>query len=507
MRRAFQWIVAGMALCAAPFALAGPARAQSPIAFASSGDPGFDAWRAGFAERALAQGRGRAVVERLLSGLTPDPSIVEADRRQPEFVSPVWDYVTRAVSQARITQGRARRGEEGALFAAVEDRYGVDADIIAAIWAMETNFGTFPLPHRAPRALATLAYEGRRRAQFETYLLALLEMVERGYASDRELQSSWAGALGQPQFMPDVYLTLAADWDGDGRRDIWTNHGDVFASVANYLAQRGWRRGEPVFDEVRLAPSFNYALADTNLRTIAEWESHGVRRIDGAAFSETARTLSAQLFLPAGAQGPALLLYPNFQTIKRYNNSDRYALSVALLARAFEGGGGLVASWPTHLGSLSRDQIFELQGALTAQGYNAGVADGQFGSMTRAAVRAFQQAQGLPADGYPTAALLSQLRARANQTTQSTPAPAANIPAAEASAPAPAPRAPTISAARVRELQRLLRRLGFNPGPADGAFGARTSEAIRQFEASVGRRVTGEATQPVLNAARRAARR
>jgi lytic murein transglycosylase len=471
---------------------------DAPIEFASSGDQGFDAWRAGFAERAVAQGRSRDAVQGLLSGLSPDERVLEADRRQPEFVSPVWDYVSRAVSAQRIEEGRRRRAASAGVFAAVEARYGIDPDIIAGVWGMETNFGAVSLDYEAARALATLAYEGRRRVQFEGFLVALIEMVERGYAGPEELKSSWAGALGQPQFMPDIYLTLAADWDGDGKRDIWTNEGDVLASIANYLADRGWRRGEPVFDEVRLPQGFDVALADATMRPLTQWEGLGLRRIDGAPWTEEARALPAALYLPAGAQGPALLLYPNFQVIKRYNNSDRYALSVSLLARAFAGRAGLVAPWPTQLGALTRDEIIVLQTLLSAQGYDAGPADGLFGSHTRSAVRAFQQANDLAADGYPTAALLTRIRQIAGVSPPDPPAAA------------PAPRGPHVrelGVAGVRELQRLLRRLGFNPGRADGAIGERTREAIRAFERSVGRRVTGEATAPVLNAARRAVRR
>jgi membrane-bound lytic murein transglycosylase B len=490
------WIAAALSACGLLLGASACAESSAPIEFPSSGNPGFDAWRAGFAERALAQGRGRETVLSLLSGLSPDDRVLEADRRQPEFTSPVWDYVTRTVSDRRIAEGRRRRADSASLFAAVEARYGVDPDIIAAIWAMESNFGGVELNHEAPRALATLAYEGRRRVQFERFLVALIEMVERGYAGPEELKSSWAGALGQPQFMPDVFLTLATDWDGDGKRDIWTNEGDVIASIANYLADRGWRRGEAVFDEVRLPAGFDLTLADLTLRPVAEWETRGVRRIDNLVFGEAERALFAQLFLPAGAQGPALLLYPNFQVIKRYNNSDRYALSVSLLARGFAGRGGLVASWPRQVGALNRDEILELQTLLNAQGLNAGPADGLFGANTRSAVRAFQQAENLPPDGYPSAALLARLRVRAGVTA-----------AEPAEAEAPSPRAPQLSVARVRELQRLLRRLGFRPGPADGAVGERTREAIRDFERSVGRRITGEATPPVLRAAQRAARR
>jgi membrane-bound lytic murein transglycosylase B len=217
--------------------------------------------------------------------------------------------------------------------------------------------------------------------------------------------------------MPDVYLTTAVDWDGDGRRDIWNSRGDVAASIGNYLADRGWQRGQPVFDEVRLPDGFNYALADGTARPVADWVERGVRRIDGAEWRSEERMLQSQLFLPAGANGPALLLHPNFAVIRRYNNSDRYALVVALLARAFDGRSyALVRDWPTHAGSLNREQTLELQTLLNGLGYGAGAPDGLFGSRTRVAVRGFQADQGLAADGFPTAALLDRVRARAGNT-------------------------------------------------------------------------------------------
>ncbi|MES1203831.1 MAG: lytic murein transglycosylase, partial [Pseudomonadota bacterium] len=204
---------------------------------------------------------------------------------QAEFVRPPWEYVNGAVSPARVQAGLTKRAENAVLFGQIQERFGVDADIVAGIWGVETNFGAVVLRYDAADALATLAYDQRRRGRFESYLLSLMEMVERGYAGPSELKSSWAGALGQPQFMPDMVLSTAIDWDGDGRRDIWSNTGDVLASIANYLAKHGWKRAEPVFEEVRLPGNFDYALADNTPRPISEWQGRGVTRVGGTAWS------------------------------------------------------------------------------------------------------------------------------------------------------------------------------------------------------------------------------
>lgn len=463
------------------------AQQQQPPSFQTSGNQAFDEWRDDFVRRAMARGRDPAVLGRLLSGITPDDRVIELDQRQPEFVSPVWDYVNNRVTERRINDGRALKAEIASTLDAVEQRYGVPQGIILGIWGLESNYGGAALNWDAQAALATLAYEGRRRQQFETYLMALAEMVERGLADQQQLRSSWAGALGQPQFMPDVYLSTAVDWDGDGHRDIWTNRGDVAASIGNYLQDRGWRRGEPVFDEVTLPSGFNYALADGTLRSVTDWTERGVRRVDGASWPADQRGLQAQLFLPAGANGPALLLHHNFGVIRRYNNSDRYALVVALLGRAFEGRGGLVASWPTAAGALNREQILELQTLLNGLGYQSGNPDGLFGSATRTAVRGFQTDRGLPADGFPTAALLDQVRARAGVT------------------PEPARVPHGLDRRGIRELQRLLNRMGYHAGTADGRIGERTRSAIRAFERARGMEVRGRATDVVLEAARAAA--
>lgn len=487
-------VAASMAIACGPSAV----RAQAAPTFTTSGNAEFDAWRDDFAQRAVQRGRDPAVLSRLLSGVTPDASVIALDQRQPEFVSPVWDYVNNRVTARRIADGQALKAAIGPTLDAVEQRYGVPEGIILGIWGLESNYGGAALNYDAAAALATLAYEGRRRAQFEGYLLALTEMVERGLADTSELRSSWAGALGQPQFMPDVYLSTAVDWDNDGKRDIWNDRGDVAASIGNYLQNRGWQRGQPVFDEVRLPSSFNYALADGSTRSVADWSSLGIRKIDGTDFSGADLTLQSQLFLPAGANGPALLLHPNFSVIRRYNNSDRYALVVALLARAFDGRSGLVASWPVQTGSLDRDQTLELQTLLNSLGYDAGEADGQFGSNTRRAVRAFQVDRNLPADGFPTEALLEQVRARAGVSINP---PMTTPPAADP----PAERTPhALGTSGIRELQRLLNRQGYHAGRADGRIGPDTRDAIRRFERRHHMEVRGRATDVVLEAVRAA---
>lgn len=482
-------LLAAVLLLAPLSASAQTPAASTVIVFQSSGDAGFDAWRADFAARALAAGRDRAVVEAVLTGLTPEPRVIEQDRNQPEFVRPVWDYVERAVSATRLERGRVLRAELAPLFQRIEETYGVDADVIAGIWAMETNFGAAALPHDAARAIATLAHEGRRRPQFETYLLALIEMVERGYAGARELRSSWAGALGQPQFMPDVYLSDAVDWNGDGRRDIWTDQGDALASIANYLARRGWVRGGPVLDEVRVPAGFDYALADGRYRTVADWAAAGVVRIDARPFSPEARALEAQLSFPAGAQGPTLLLYRNFAVIRRYNPSDRYSLAVTLLARSFEGAPGLQVAWPRQQGWLQRADVLDLQTRLAAAGFDPGRIDGVMGAATRSAVRAYQTREGLTADGWPTLELLARLRGENDE--------AAKRAAAHTAAQ------PLARRADILRLQRALAARGAPIGRPTGTVGPRTRAGIEALERELGLPVTGRATDFILAEAER----
>ncbi len=348
-------------------------------------------------------------MKQTLSGVRLQPRVIELDRAQPEFTRTPWAYLDSAVSAQRIAGGRSKLAENNAPLAAAEARYGVPASVVTAIWGMESNYGGNFGSFRAVDALATLAFEGRRREWARNELLAVLRIVDQGDIAAGRMVGSWAGAMGHTQFLPSVFLAHAVDADGDGRRDIWGSIPDVTASTANYLASAGWRRGEPWGVEVQLPAGFDHSRAELTIRQAsAQWAAEGVQPIDGTALPAFD---SASVIAPAGARGPAFLIGPNFRAILRYNNSVNYALGVGLLARQIDGGAGVRTAWPRDLQPLSRSQVLELQTALNQRGFDAGTADGILGPATRVGLRKFQQSMQLPADGYPTVELLQKLTA------------------------------------------------------------------------------------------------
>ena len=337
-------------------------------------------------------------------------SVLKADRSQPEFSRPVWEYLDGALSPLRVRNGQRLLEQNAELLSRIEQRYGVDRQALVSVWGMESNFGSFQGNKSVIRSLATLAYEGRRPEFAQSQLIAALKIIQEGDISPDKMLGSWAGAMGQTQFIPTTYETHAVDFDGDGRRDIWNSSADALASTAHYLQSSGWKQGQPWGFEVTLPAGFDYALADGAVKkSVAEWQQLGVKAPASAAGSEQ---LSATLLLPAGYRGPAFLVLDNFRAILRYNNSSSYALAVGLLSQRFGGGGTILADWPKDDRPLSRSERVELQMLLSQRNYDAGNADGIIGANTRKAIRSAQQAMGWPADGYPSHKLLESLRSR-----------------------------------------------------------------------------------------------
>jgi membrane-bound lytic murein transglycosylase B len=312
------------------------------------------------------------------------------------------------MSATRVSNGQTRVASMAEL-PAIEARYGVPREILTSIWGMETSYGAILGNTDVPAGLATMAWEGRRRAFAETELLALIRILELGKVVREQLVGSWAGAMGQTQFMPSTFLNHSVDWEGDGRKDLWRSAPDALASAANYLKASGWRAGEPWGVEVTLPEGFDYGLTDGARRSVAGLTAFGVTTANGGPLPLP--TGQAELFAPAGSHGPVFALYVNFDVIKRYNNADSYALAVGLLSDAIAGRPGLVKPWPVGMRLLSTIEARDLQQRLTALGYDTKGVDGVIGRNTRAALQRFQSDRGLLADGYPTAEMLAAVRA------------------------------------------------------------------------------------------------
>jgi lytic murein transglycosylase len=385
--------------------------ANAPVA-APAPRPTFEVWLAELRVEALAQGVSPPIFDRAFSGVRPNDEVLANERSQPEFTRAIWDYLSRAVSDSRIETGRQRLAENRPTLTLVEQRYGVPAPYVVAIWGIESNFGGNTGGFNVIEALATLAWGSERPDFFRPHLIDALLILEAGDIPPAQMLGSWAGAMGQTQFMPTAFRDRAVDQDGDGRRDIWGSLPDVFGSTAHYLSSYGWKRGVAWGEEVRLPPTFPWDQAELDIKKpVAEWAGLGVRRIDGGALPASAEP--ASILLPAGWRGPAFLITDNFRTILKYNNATSYALAVSLLADRIAGGGPVRAAWPVDERPLTPDERRELQTLLTAQGYDTAGVDGRIGPKTRAAIRAFQREIGEPPDGFPTDDLLARLRAAA----------------------------------------------------------------------------------------------
>jgi membrane-bound lytic murein transglycosylase B len=374
-------------------------------------DAAFADWLTAVREEALKAGVAAGTFDRSMRGLRPDEDVVKANESQPEFTKPVWEYLEGALSDTRVARGKALLAENEKLLDSIEARYGVNRHVLVAIWGLESNFGSFQGTKSVVRSLATLGYQGRRMDYGRTQLIAALQIIQNGDIAADRMTGSWAGAMGQTQFIPTTYNAHAVDFDGDGRRDIWNSHADALGSAAHYLGKSGWKTGASWGYEVKLPGGFDYAIADMSVtRSLGDWVEAGVARIDGRPFPGGEMAEKASLLLPAGHRGPAFVVMNNFRTVLAYNASTSYSLAVHLLADRFRGRGEIVGSWPRDDRPLGRQERHDLQELLTARGFDTGGVDGIVGFNSRKALRDYQRSIGLPADGYPTPEILERLR-------------------------------------------------------------------------------------------------
>lgn len=402
-------LAAALAFHSAP-ARAAPAKARAEKAAVKPSDASFRKFIADLWPLAEAQGVSRATFDAAFKGVAFDAKIIAYTKAQPEFVKPIWQYLATAVSKDRIERGRAKAEAQRAWLAKAKSTYGVDESVIMGIWGMETEFGAFEGSDNVIRSLASLAFVHFRGDYFRDELIAALEILEDGDIGPKEMRGSWAGAMGQTQFMPSSFNQYAVDFEGHGRRDIWNSAPDAIGSTANYLAKHGWIAGLPWGFEVRLPEGFKLTAADSaRLAPITSFAERGVARADGGDLPGSGE---GQLLIPAGLGGPIFLVTGNFKTIKTYNNSTSYALGVALLGDAIAERVGLQAAWPVHDRPLSERDVRDLQTRLRKLGYDVGDVDGKVGDALRAALRAYQEKIGAPPDGYPTLALLRKMRER-----------------------------------------------------------------------------------------------
>ena len=372
-------------------------------------EAGLQAWIVEFRGRALAAGISAASFDQVMAGVHFLPAVIERDRKQDEFTKTIWDYLDKAVSEDRIVAGQKALKAHAALLEQIEVRYGVDKHVVLAIWGLESAYGLVRGDIDTPSALATLAYDTRRGAFFEAELIAALQILQSGAVKPTAMVGSWAGAMGHTQFMPSSYLKLAVKFDGPGKADIWSDDpSDALASSAAYLANAGWKKGARWGDEVHLPAGFDYGLAgDRTQKPLSTWAEMGVTLPDAKRLSATGW---ASLLLPAGARGPAFLVYDNFAAIEAYNKADSYVIAVGHLADRIAGGSAFKATWPRDLRALTLEERKDMQSLLLAAGVYAGTTDGKVGPLTIAAVKAFQRAQGLVPDGYPSLEILQALR-------------------------------------------------------------------------------------------------
>ncbi|HKH95562.1 MAG TPA: lytic murein transglycosylase [Beijerinckiaceae bacterium] len=370
----------------------------------------FRSCLAGLKGDAAARGVSGATYDAATSGVQPDMKILELMDNQPEFKTPIWDYLGFLVDEERVEEGRAAMSRAGSALAEAERRFGVDRHVIAGVWGVESNFGKDIGGRPLVQSLATLScVPNRRQGYFRGEFFATLQIIQRGDVAANRLNGSWAGAFGHTQFMPSTFLRLAVDLDGDGRRDVVDSVPDALGSTANFLKKAGWVTGLPWGYEVRLPSGYGGTSGRGNKRPLSAWAAAGITRIDGRPLSGD---YNAGLLLPAGANGPAFLVTRNFDALYSYNAAESYGLAIAILSERLRGNPGIRTAWPTDDPPLSRAERRELQRLLAARGYDVGEPDGKIGQKTRDAVKEIEKAMGMPLRGRPGGKVLAALRGR-----------------------------------------------------------------------------------------------
>ncbi|MFQ6546428.1 lytic murein transglycosylase [Aestuariibius sp. 2305UL40-4] len=375
----------------------------------ATSNEGFNRWIDGFRARARAQGISDATFDAAFRNVRYNADVIQRDRNQSEFTKTLWDYLDSAVSDTRIRNGRAALERHGPVLDRIEAEYGVEKEVVAAVWGLESAYGAVRGDTPIIGAMATLAYDGRRGAFFEEQLIAALKILQSGDTTADRMTGSWAGAMGHTQFMPTSYLSYAVDFTGDGRRDIWSDDPtDALASTAAYLKNFGWISGQPWGVEVRLPNGFDYTQANRSITKMpSDWARLGITGIDGQPVRDHG---SASILLPAGAEGAAFMIFKNFSVIERYNTADAYVIGVGHLSDRIAGAGPIRFGWPRNDRALRYTERKELQERLTNAGFSTQGIDGRIGPKTIDAIRSFQRSNGLTPDGYASISLLERLR-------------------------------------------------------------------------------------------------
>jgi len=403
MRRLFTTLIAVFVLAASSSAWAETSAPQQP----------FGDWLVELRAEAKAKGISDATLNAALNGLEPIPRVIELDRRQPEFTWTFRKYMEKLVNNQRIAKGKQKLAENAKLLNEIGDKYGIQPRFLVSFWGLETDFGRLAEGYFSTvAALATLAHDGRRSAFFREQLLTALKIIDQGHISAERMKGSWAGAMGHFQFIPTTFDAYATDYDGDGKIDIWGNQGDAYASAANFLTKSGWKGDEIWGREVVLPQGFDFNLADMKVRkSISDWQALGVRKVGGGNLPVPANSdMRASVIAPAGAQGPAFMVYKNYRTIMVWNRSIFYALAVGQLADRLVGLPAFTTLGPKGGRGLTHEEGKYLQQRLTALGFDTGGVDGVVGPKSREAIRNFQRAAGLVPDGHPSVELLEQVK-------------------------------------------------------------------------------------------------